>query len=418
MGLRCAIVPPTPVPYREPLFRALHERDELDICVIYQSAGQPSWDVPTEWFPSEHAYPAVHLQSRQRRRAGRSPMLWPHGLERALRAADPDCVVVSEYGPASLRVFNWCRRHKRAYVIFTECTPGIDPMLPRWQLTLHHWLGGRADGFIATSSAARARLLAFGVPEEKVAVALQAADVERFRAAAAAVHARSGSAPTAGTPGAPVGAAGEPVRIISAARLVPDKNFALLVRAFAKAGLRPAQAQLEIAGAGFLEEELKQLATRLGVPVRWHGHLSPDDLADLYAAADVYALISSYEPFGVAAREAAAAGLPIICTNTAGAAGDVAIDGRNALLINPYSVDDIAGALARLASDPDLRRRMGNESRAIDRETDGTEVDAFIDAVRTAAARRGRTGPPGDPTHNGHAPGTRYRPSKAGSTSS
>ena len=158
MGLRCAIVPPTPVPYREPLFRALHERDDLDIRVIYQSAGQPSWDVPSDWFPREHPYPAVHLRSRQRRRAGRTPMLWSRGLEHALRTVDPDCVVVSEYGPASLRVLNWCRRHTRAYVIFTECTPGIDPLLPRWQLGLHRWLGGTRDGLIATSSAARARL--------------------------------------------------------------------------------------------------------------------------------------------------------------------------------------------------------------------------------------------------------------------
>ena len=78
MGLRCAIVPPTPVPYREPLFRALSER--LELCVIYQSAGQPSWDVPADWFPSQHAYPAVHLRSWQRRRAGRTPMLWPESF--------------------------------------------------------------------------------------------------------------------------------------------------------------------------------------------------------------------------------------------------------------------------------------------------------------------------------------------------
>ena len=83
----------------------------------------------------------------------------------------------------------------------------------------------------------------------------------------------------------------------------------------------------------------------------------------------------------MAVREAAAAGLPIICTKTAGAAGDVAIDGRNALLVNPYSVDEVAGALERLVADAELRRRMGAESRAIDRETDGSEVDAFADAV-------------------------------------
>jgi glycosyltransferase involved in cell wall biosynthesis len=400
MTVRCAIVPPTPVPYREPLFRSLNERDELDIRVIYQSAGQPSWDVPPEWFPREHAYPAVHLRAWQRRRPGRTPMLWPHGLEHALNAADADCVVVSEYGPASLRVLNWCRRHKRAYVIFTECTPGIDSMLARWQLDLHRRLARHADGLIAASSAARARLLAFGIAEDRIAVALQAADAEPFRASASGQ--RHGE---------------HPVRVISAGRLVPDKNFGMLIEAFAKAGLTPADAQLEIAGAGFLEDQLKQLATRLGVPVRWLGHLPPADLPDLYANADVYALISTYEPFGVAVREAAAAGLPIVCSKTAGAAGDVAIDGRNALLVNPYDVDDVAGALERLVADADLRRRMGAESRAIDLETDGSEVEAFVDAVLRAAIRRGRARPPGNPHTNGKAPAD-YRPSRAGSTSS
>ena len=401
MSVRCAIVPPTPVPYREPLFRSMHERGDLDVFVIYQSAGQPSWDVPPEWFPREHAYPAVHLRSWQRRRSGRTPVLWPHGLERALHTADPDCVVVSEYGPASLRALNWCRRHKRAYVIFTECTPGIDSMLPSWQLGLHRRLARHADGLIATSSAARARLLAFGIPDDRIAVALQAADVEPFRTAAAT---RSRDA-------------GGPVRVISAGRLVPDKNFGMLIEAFAKAGLTPAQAELEIAGAGFLEHDLKELATKIGVPARFHGHLPPDQLPDLYAAADVYALISTYEPFGVAVREAAAAGLPIICSKTAGAAGDVAIDSRNALLVNPYDVENIAQALARLVSDPDLRRRMGEESSAIDLETDGSEVDAFTGAVIRAATRRGRARPPGNPHSNGKAPAD-YRPSKAGSTSS
>ena len=420
MALRCAVVPPTPVPYREPLFRALHERDELEICVIYQSSAQPSWDVPAEWFPSEHPYPAVHLRSWQRRRAGRTPVLWPHGLERALRTADPDCVVVFEYGPASLRVLNWCRRHKRAYVIFTECTPAIDSMLPRWQLALHRRLGRQADGIIAASSAARARLLASGVPDERISVALQAADLEPFRAAAAAPAAPVAPAAPAArvAPVAPAHATegpGAPIRVISAGRLVPDKNYATLIEAFATAGLTPAQAQLEIAGSGFLEDELRQLAARLGVPVRFRGHLPPGRLPELFASADAYALISSYEPFGVAVREAAAAGLPIICSKTAGAAGDVAIDGRNAVLVNPYSVDEVALALARVVSDTDLRARMGAESRDIDLETDGSEIDAFAGAVAAAAARRGRLHPPSDPQSNGRV---HYPPSKAGSTSS
>jgi glycosyltransferase involved in cell wall biosynthesis len=65
----------------------------------------------------------------------------------------------------------------------------------------------------------------------------------------------------------------------------------------------------------------------------------------------------------------------------------VAVDGRNAILVDPENTGQIAAAIDRLASDPELRRRMGEESRAIDRETDGVEVDAFAEAM-TAAARR------------------------------
>jgi glycosyltransferase involved in cell wall biosynthesis len=384
MGLRCAIVPPTPVPYREPLFRALAERPELELCVIYQSAGQPSWDVPSDWFPAEHPYPAVHLRSWQRRRAGRTPVLWPRGLERALRAADPDCVVVSEYGPASLRALRWCRRRGRAYVIFTECTPQIDSMLPGWQLALHRRLARQADGYIAASSAARDRLLTFGLPDERIEVALQAADVERFRAAERPSERG-------------------PIKVISAGRLVPDKNFATLVEAFAR---MVAEAELEIVGTGFLEEELKRLAAQRGVAVRFRGHVAPSEMPSLYASADIYALVSTYEPFGVAIREAAAAGLPIVCSRTAGAAGDVAVEGRNALLVDPADVEEIARALERLATDPALRRQMAAASRAIDRETDGSEVESFVNAVVRAARRRGWS-----------EPAEVYEPSSAGSTS-
>ena len=256
MDVRCAIVPPAPVPYREPLYRALHEREGLAICVIYQSGGQPSWDVPADWFPEEHAYPAVHLRSWQRRRAGRTPMVSPRGIERALRNANPDCVVVWEYSAASLRALAWCRRHRRAYVIFTECTPEIDSMLAGWQLGLHRRLARQADGVIAASSAARNRLRSFGVPDERIHVALQAADVERFRSAATDRR-------------------GEGFKLISVGRLVPDKNFGRLIEAFSRAG---APGELEIVGTGFLRDELEQQAHRLAARVRFRGHVRPDEL--------------------------------------------------------------------------------------------------------------------------------------------
>jgi glycosyltransferase involved in cell wall biosynthesis len=275
-------------------------------------------------------------------------------------------VVAFEYGPASLRAMWWCRRHGRAYAVLTECTAEIDAMLSPGQLRLHRWVARRADAMIPVSSAAAARLRSFGVPSERITVALQAADLDPVRAAA-----------TSRGDG--------PLTVVSVGRLVPDKNFAGLIDAVAGV---PGDVVLEIAGTGFLEPELRRHAERLGVPVRFHGHVPPADLPHLYASADVYALVSTYEPFGVSVREAAAAGLPIICSRVAGAAGDVAVDGRNAILVDPAHVEDIAAALGRLASDADLRRRMAAASREVDVETDGNDVEGFAAAVRGASRRR------------------------------
>jgi glycosyltransferase involved in cell wall biosynthesis len=367
--VRCAIVPPAPAPYREPLFRALSQRDDLEILVIYQSSGLPSWDVAPDWFALEHPYPAMHLRSWQRGRPGRSPIVWPRGLERALDEFDPDCVVVSEYGPSSLRALLWTRRHGRALAIFTEVTPQMEPALSPPQLRLQRWIARRADAVIAVSSAARDRVIRWGVPAERVVVALQSADLAPIRAAVAI------PSPSNGTP-----------TVLSVGRLVPDKNFTTLLQAAARpeaGGVR-----IEIAGGGPLEPELRALAERLGVPVRFHGHLSPQELPQVYAKAEIYALLSTYEPFGVSAREAAAAGLPIVCSRNVGAVGDVALDGRNAILVDPRAVEDVAAALGRLAGDEALRRQMAEASRAVDEATDGRDVEAFATAVRDASARR------------------------------
>lgn len=383
--MRCVVVPPVAAPYREPLFAALHAgHPEIQLSVIYQAANQPNWDVPEDFFATDHVYPAHHLRSWQRARPGRTPIVWPRGLERALQAADPDCVVGWEYGAASLRALRWCRTHGRAYVVFTECTPQIDATLSPVQLRRHRWIALRADGMIAVSSAARERLLGFGVSADRITVALQSADLDGVRDAV--ISARLAEAETA------AGAGAHPLRVLSVGRLVPDKNHATLLEAFAR--VKPAEipAELHIVGDGFLEPQLRQSADERGLPVVFHGHLGYDELAQLYATSDVFALVSTFEPFGVAVREAAAAGLPIICSSQAGAAGDVAVEGRNALLVDPYNLQDCADALARLLSDGELRNRMATESHEIDDQTRGHDVEAFASAVVAAAERRGRHG--------------------------
>jgi glycosyltransferase involved in cell wall biosynthesis len=370
MPVSCAIVAPVPAPYREPLFARLSARGRIAPRVIYLAEAQPGWDQRADWFVARGGYDSDVLRSWQRRRPGRTPLMLARGLAGALRRADPEVVVSSEYGPATWRALRWCRRHGRRLLIMSELTPWSDPMLSSLQLRVHRLLAPRVDGFVVFSSQGVERLERMGVPRERVEVSIQSADIGAVRAAGR-------ERPASG---------GGPVRVLSVGRLVPDKNLVALVEAFAEAGFAAGEAELELCGTGALDVELSGLADQLGVPLRLHGYAAPGDLPGIYRDADVLALVSTYEPFGVTAREAAAAGLPLICSVRAGAAGDVAVEDENALLVDPTDRAAIVTALRRLVREPELRERLAAGSLAVTaRHPLEADAEAFERAVLRAA---------------------------------
>ena len=370
---RCAILPPVPVPYREPLFASLAARGQLEIEVVYGAGKGAGWDQRADWFPERHHYPARSLDAWQRARPGRSPVALPRGLGEALSSFDPACVVSWEYGPTTMRALAWCRRRRRPLLAFSELTPHSDAELSPGRLRLHRLLARRLDGFIVASSAGRERLEGMGVDPARIEVALQSADVEAIQAAA--------------RPPRPDG----PVRVLAVGRLVHDKNVGTLIEAFADAGFADGEAELVVCGSGPLEGELRALASRRGAPARFEGYASPAELPRVYAGADALALVSSYEPFGVTVREAAAAGLAIVCTRSAGAAGDLAVEGENALLVDPGRPLEITQALQRLVREPGLRERLAAGSRAVsERHPLEADVEAWERAVGRALSAGGR----------------------------
>ncbi|MFN3579917.1 MAG: glycosyltransferase [Pseudomonas sp.] len=103
-------------------------------------------------------------------------------------------------------------------------------------------------------------------------------------------------------------------------RLHPDKDQHTLLRGFAAAKTQlPDNACLAIMGAGRLEQELKTLASTLGLgnQVVFLGQVA--DGRRYFKAFDVFALSSDHEPFGMVLLEAMAAGLPLIVSDCGGA---------------------------------------------------------------------------------------------------
>lgn len=362
--LRCAILAPAPAPYREPLFASLAARPDLRLRVLYQAQRLAGWDMDARWFASDHAYDATVLEALQWRRSGRSPLVVPRGLLRELDAFAPDVVVAWEFGPTALLARAWCSRHRRGLVHFSELGAVSARALSTPQRRIHATLARRAAAAIGASTQARDRLVALGSDPTRTVVSLQSVDAEPIRAAAA--HRTTGSF----------------LRLLCVARLVADKNVDALIDAAAGGGV-----ELDIAGSGPLRSELEAQASASSAVVRFHGALSQADTARAYANADVLALVSLYEPFGVALREGVAAGLPLIASQRAGAVGDIAVDGRNAIVVDPDDRGAISAAVRALARDPARRAAMAAASLQIDREWPlQRSVDAFAEAIATGAA--------------------------------
>jgi phosphatidyl-myo-inositol dimannoside synthase len=161
--------------------------------------------------------------------------------------------------------------------------------------------------------------------------------------------------------------------VVSISRLVPRKGMDVLIQAAARlhrSGSYPGLSVV-IAGKGRDRARLERLVVRTGAPVRLMGRISDADLPELYACADVFALLCrsrwgglEQEGFGIVFLEAAAAGVPAVAGDSGGAAEAVA-DGETGLVVaDPEDPAAVAMALEKLIASGDLRDQQGAAARA------------------------------------------------------
>ena len=173
-----------------------------------------------------------------------------------------------------------------------------------------------------------------------------------------------------------------------AARLNPVKDIPTLLRGFAKARAQRPELRLLIAGEGEQRAELESLAAQLGLgkSVCFAGWQS--DMNSFCSAIDIDALTSVSEGFPYSIVEGARASLPTVSTRVGGIPTLIE-HGTTGLLFEPGDVDALAGHLVRLASDPDLRRRLGEELyRRAEQEFSLTEMIRRQIAIYEAILRR------------------------------
>jgi glycosyltransferase involved in cell wall biosynthesis len=137
-------------------------------------------------------------------------------------------------------------------------------------------------------------------------------------------------------------------------------------------------ATLCLVGDGPDREDVERTASQLGVirDTLFLGYQK--DVAPYYSLFDVFFLPSANEGTPVVAIEALAAGRPVVATRVGGVP-DVVTHGEDGFLADAGDVEGLAQALARLANDPDLRRRFGEAGR--ERVLDRYRVSRLVDDI-------------------------------------
>ncbi len=144
------------------------------------------------------------------------------------------------------------------------------------------------------------------------------------------------------------------IKVLYSGRLTREKGIWLLAESFLRARRAEPRLHLLLAGGGPEEDELR---VRLGAQATFLGWLEGEELARVYASADLFLFCSCTDTYGQVLLEAGASGLPSVAVAEGGPAA--LIENRHTGLLCRPDPDHLAGAVLQLASSPALRERLG-----------------------------------------------------------
>jgi glycogen synthase len=149
--------------------------------------------------------------------------------------------------------------------------------------------------------------------------------------------------------------------VLYVGRLAAMKGVDTFLRAAARVVPKFPDVLFVIAGEGSEYSRLLHLTAALGIGERvmFLGKVSDEERELLLAGSSVFVLPSVVEPFGIAALEAMAAGVPTIVSKTSG----VAEISSGVFRVDFWDVDEFASRIAELLEYPTLSRAMGEQGR-------------------------------------------------------
>jgi glycosyltransferase involved in cell wall biosynthesis len=293
------------------------------------------------------------------------PFSRPAAIRSILRASNPDLVHIATEGPLGLAAL--LAAEKLRLPVISSFHTNFPMYLDSYRLGLIEkaawgylrWFHNRTAQTFCPTPSVRRILINKGF--QRVGIWGRGVDSGRFSPDKRDPHCR-----------AQLGLSTEDVAFVYCGRLAVEKNLLLLMEAFHR--IRDPHARLLLIGDGPLRS---QLAANAGQRVIFTGYRQGEELARLYASADIMVFPSRTETFGNVILEAMASGLPVIGFRTPGPQ-DIITDGLTGLLVAEPSAPALFRAMAHFLSHPEEIRRCGTEARTHARRQSWQQINEVL----------------------------------------
>ena len=371
--LRLAVVANTPPPYRVPIFQRLGKAPGITFQVIFCSKREPNraWDLPA--FDFDHVFlPENYVTVKK----------WGSHLDEryihnnisvmsSLRKFKPDIVVTDGFNPTHLYAFAYAAAKGLIHIPMTDGTDFSEEALTGIHRMVRRFVYARSSTFVSASKGGDRLYLSYGIPPERLYQSCLCIDNAAF---------------------AP-GPEPEPKKydFIFCGRIEEQKRplFALEVARLVAQRIQR-KTRILFVGSGMLDQRLREEAASCAeqVDATFHGFATQKELPSLYRSARIFLFPTEIDVWGVVANEACAAGLPVIITPHAGAAGELVLDAQNGFICE-LDAKLWADRAILLLMQPDLCRSFSQRSLAlVSKYTFDNAAAGLLDACRAAVQMR------------------------------
>lgn len=339
--IRVAIVTNIPAPYRLKVFELLAADTQTELKVFFCSGREPD----REWDLRAANFEQVHLRERFITFRGRyihfNPDIWG-----SLRSFGPDVVITTGFNPTHLLAYAYARKHGAKHVAMTDGTFDSEEKLSQ----LHRWIRRRVyagtQSFIGPSNGSFDLYRSYGIEETQLFKSHLCANNTAF-IAEPAIEKR--------------------YDFIFCGRFAVVKSPLFVLEVARQVAIRLGRrVSMAFVGSGEMEAEMRAMAATMTDHVEsvFPGFARQDELPQLYGSARIFLFPSQGDTWGVVANEACAAGLPVLVTPAAGAAGELVRNGENGFVL-PLDMEHWVDAATTLLNDPDMYAKFSMRSREL-----------------------------------------------------